>query len=114
MCSHIKQKTVCFRLRWWLWKVDAERFEDYLRAADKLLILIDKVVARMDALSVLVTEVRCTLSYKISAQDWFYKTVKIDGCDGSGSEGAYCQADMMSDSGDSQGRGNNLLSRTLL
>lgn len=64
MCGHIKQKTVCFRLRWWLGKLDAERFKGYLRATDMLLILIDKVIAWMDALSMLVTEVRCTLSYK--------------------------------------------------
>lgn len=45
-----------------------------------LLILIDgKVVAWMDALSMLVTEVRCTLSYKISPRDWLHKKAKIDG-----------------------------------
>lgn len=62
MCGHIKQKMVCFRLRWWLGKLDAKGFEEHLRAADMMLILIDKVDAWMDALPVLVTEVRCTLS----------------------------------------------------
>lgn len=44
-----------------------------------LLILIDKEVAWMDALSMVVTEMSCTLLYNISPQDWFCKKGKIDG-----------------------------------
>lgn len=44
-----------------------------------LLTLIDKEAARMDALAMAVTEVRCALLYSIPPQDWFCKKAKIDG-----------------------------------